>query len=101
MSKSTIDKAARLLATGQVEPEQAPARAYTVHGDTSTYRVVVGANIAICTCPSQVRCSHIEAAVGFDTASPSTRLLLEAQLRAREARDPKKGGLLEATLPRT
>ena len=61
----TAEKAKRLLAAGRVTPIDGEPRGFTVHGDTGTYRVIVGEHMAWCDCPAgrfRHACSHIDAA---------------------------------------
>lgn len=93
MSESTIDKAARLLATGSIERDIAGATVYTSRGDTGNYRTIVGPGIAVCTCrywrERMLPCSHIDAAIEFENATPEARKLIEACIEQRKARDAK------------
>lgn len=77
-------KAARLLAEGRVTPETAPTWTFHVEGDTGQYVTVVGAHVAICTCPSSKRCAHIEAAVAWVNATDAERALM-IELREQRA----------------
>ena len=81
-----LAKAVRLLAEGAVRPV-APVQEFEVRGDSGQYRVFVGANTAVCTCPSKTRCSHLEAVVAWVTASDAERTLMVEALDARRARD--------------
>jgi uncharacterized Zn finger protein len=80
------EKAVRLLANGQVEADIAPATVYRVTGDHGTYTVVVGAHVALCTCPAPGRCSHVEAAVVHANASETEKALIEAAVDRRHDR---------------
>lgn len=78
-------KAQRLLCEGRVSPDSAPAHVYRVEGDHGTYIVVVGPHVALCSCPSASRCSHIEAAVEWEWADEATRVLLQRAVGHRRA----------------
>jgi uncharacterized Zn finger protein len=79
------NKVLRLLAEGRVVEDPVPAQVYRVEGDTGTYTVIAGAHVALCTCPAQTRCSHIEAAVLRANASPMERALMDAAVDRRQA----------------
>lgn len=81
------EKSVRLLAEGAVQPDLQPCESFTVRGDHGTYRVVVGATIALCMCPATGRCSHIDAAVAWANASAGERALMLQALNERKARD--------------
>lgn len=87
MARTASPKVLTLLAEGGVKPDPQPCESFTVRGDHGTYRVVVGADIALCTCPSKARCSHVEAAATWVNASPAERELMVEALEHRAARD--------------
>ena len=63
MSASPSAKALRLLSEGRVDPAGIAA-VYEVHGDSATYRVVVGDGWVQCPCDAwREMCSHAQAAV--------------------------------------
>lgn len=81
------EKSVRLLAEGAVQPDLQRCQSFTVRGDHGTYCVIVGATIALCTCPAIGRCSHINAAVAWVRASVGERALMLQALNERKARD--------------
>lgn len=89
-AETTQAKAARLLSGGRVEPDAAPARVFHVWGDHGLYTVVVGPHVALCTCEARTRCSHIEAAVEWENASPEMRGHFERMLSLRKRADAAK-----------
>lgn len=90
MSCSLVSpKALKLLAEGRIVPAADPVQEFVVDGEHGRYRVFVGPHTQVCTCPSRVRCSHIESAVAWVTASDAERALMVEALGERKARDAK------------
>jgi hypothetical protein len=89
MTARVADKARRLLADGAVLLTHDQARVYTVDGDHSRYVVVISPTVQVCTCPSQTRCSHIEAAVELERATGPKLTGYLAAIADRAERDAK------------
>ena len=90
-SEAVIDKAARLLAEGRVEPTNGDVL-FEVTGDTDTYwPVVVTEDRRFCPCPAQTSCSHVRAAASWWIARRDgdypMLVRYEAALAERKARD--------------
>ena len=81
MSAHTQAKATRLLAEGRVSPDDIREIAFTVRGDTATYKVELS-----CNCAAAGSCSHLQAALAWVTASPEEKAVMQRilDLRGRE-----------------
>ncbi len=82
MSAHTAAKSTRLLAEGRVRPDTTSVvplahPAFTVRGDSATYRVELK-----CSCPAYGMCSHLEAALAWQTATPEDRKIMQQILDA-------------------
>lgn len=83
-TESVQDKAARLLAEGRVGPHEG-CRSFTVEGDSATYVVVVGPDVAFCSCPATTSgCSHLIAARRWLAAEHGARVSLADPAAASE-----------------
>lgn len=102
MPAAPSSKAMKLLAEGRVVPDTAPPPSlFWVDGDTpgSRYAVVVGAHVALCSCPSPRNdCSHVTAAAARVNASEGALALMDEALALRKARDAAEAEDLFARL---
>lgn len=98
MSAAPSEKALRLLVEGRVAPAVAPVQEFVVDGDHGRYRVFIGANTQVCTCPAKAGCSHIEAVVARVLATGPERELMDEALEYRRACEAAKAEELFARL---